>query len=120
MQYFQLSLALVSALLVVVVNASILPERHTNAAPDILVFRPWCQTMDQFEENFKKLCPIWIPPPTVSDGYYYSSTTFKKGDKDGSSDDWLARVNCLYVTLGNTINAGAAIAESLGGYAVVL
>ncbi|WVW81203.1 hypothetical protein I302_103194 [Kwoniella bestiolae CBS 10118] len=71
--------------------------------------------MDQFQVNFDKLCPVWIPPPNGTDGFIYHSTTFNRRDWDGSFQRYLATVNCLYVTLGSTRNVGGEIAEALGG-----
>ncbi|WRT63152.1 uncharacterized protein IL334_000055 [Kwoniella shivajii] len=89
--------------------------QEENYSNPILVAKPDCVTMDQFEHNFERLCPIWIPPPTASDGWYYDSTSFVRGGSDGKSPDYLATVNCLYTTRGSQKNVAFEIVESLGG-----
>ncbi|KAK6904638.1 hypothetical protein I204_06761 [Kwoniella mangroviensis CBS 8886] len=84
----------------------------------VLVVKPYCQTMDQSQVNFEKLCPVWIPPPNVTDGFIYSSTTFNKGDWDGNLQRYSANVSCLYVTFGSSKNVGGEIAEALGGLSI--
>ncbi|WWC97632.1 hypothetical protein V866_004516 [Kwoniella sp. B9012] len=90
-------------------------DQESNNHDTVLVVKPYCQTMDQFQVNFEQLCPVWIPPPNVTDGFIYSSTTFNRGDWDGNFKIYFANVNCLYVTFGSSKNVGGEIAEALGG-----
>ncbi|WVF66778.1 hypothetical protein IAT40_001520 [Kwoniella sp. CBS 6097] len=82
---------------------------------DILVAKPDRLDMDDFETQFRNLCPIWVPEPEASDGFYYHNTTFVRGGTDGNSSDYLAQVNCLYTTRGAEKNVGFEIVSYLGG-----
>ncbi|OCF44992.1 hypothetical protein I317_01043 [Kwoniella heveanensis CBS 569] len=94
------------------VNAQTSDPTYSN---DTLVGKPDRLSMDEFETQFRNLCPIWIPEPEVSDGFYYDSTTFIRGGSDGNSPDYLAQVNCPYTTRGAQKNVGFEIVEYLGG-----
>ncbi|OCF60217.1 hypothetical protein L486_02897 [Kwoniella mangroviensis CBS 10435] len=93
-------------------------DQGFNNHDAVLVVKPHCQTIDQFQVNFEKLCPVRIPPPNVTDGFIYSSTTFNRGDWDDNFQRYFASVNCLYVTFGSSKNVGGEIAEALGGLSI--
>ncbi|WWC57526.1 uncharacterized protein I303_100058 [Kwoniella dejecticola CBS 10117] len=104
-----------TALLSLISLLALTKAQEDNYSNPILVAKPDCETMDQFQVNFEKLCPIWIPPPTASDGWYYDSTSFVRGGTDGNSPEYLATVNCLYKTRGGEKNVAFEIVQSLGG-----
>ncbi|WVQ94391.1 hypothetical protein IAU59_001470 [Kwoniella sp. CBS 9459] len=98
---------------------SVIRARPVDDTPlysnDILVAKPDNLDMGDFETQFRNLCPVWVPEPEVSDGFYYDSTTFIRGGTDGNSPDYLAQVNCLYTTRGAQKNVGFEIVTYLGG-----
>ncbi|WWC67369.1 uncharacterized protein I206_101277 [Kwoniella pini CBS 10737] len=105
----------ITFLITIFSTLTIIKSQEDNYSNPILVAKPNNVTMDQFEVDFERLCPIWISPPTASDGWYYDSTIFIRGGTEGNSPEYLAIVNCLYKTRGGEKNVAFEIVDSLGG-----
>ncbi|WVF66777.1 hypothetical protein IAT40_001519 [Kwoniella sp. CBS 6097] len=95
-------------------------------APDyvspVTVLRPQNATMEQFEHDFRDLCPQYYGESEVTDQPVYIDTTFEVS-LDQGNDQWSGRradVSCVYQTSRTEyINIGIDVAEALGGDTLV-